>query len=147
MGPWWSLEVLGEVGLLAPSSSFQTVNGQGRDSNVSFVRESLVPMLRLHTIGRWRLTAASGVGLTVEQVRANLDEGSQVWRRTGTGAGVAWVTEVGGEVDLGKAFLEASAFLEVHGLGTPTDEATQARFFEERSATRGGVRFLVGWRL
>jgi hypothetical protein len=146
MGSWWSLELLADVGMMGPSS-YGSPYRPSIQADVRYTRESLVAMLRMHTLGRFRFTGATGLGPSFEQVRAVLGESDGGLKTsTGYGLGVTWVAEVGAELDLGKAVLEAAAFTDVHGLGGAED-ATGQSFFGDGPGVRSGLRLLVGWRL
>jgi hypothetical protein len=53
------------------------------------------------------------------------------------------LVEGGGQIDFGRAFIEAALFADVHGLGAP--RTVDGRFFSDSSAVRGGLRLLFGY--
>ena len=159
--PYFDALIFGEIGALSPAS-YTSPNGLSL-AKVTITNWVLAPELRVHTRGSFRALAGIGAGLAGQSVSADLGttdaSGTGVKNVTGSAAAGMLLAEVGGQLDLGRAFAEATLFADVHGIGGATATtisggngtahqsaaATEQRFFLDSPAIRGGVRLLFGF--
>jgi hypothetical protein len=141
----FALELLGEVG--AVSATYQ-IEPAAANSTTSVVHWELAPMVRFATAGAIRFTVASGIGFHGLSVTSDLvtaaPPSTTIRTLKGSGVSVTWLTDLGLQFDVGAFFLEAVAFLDVHGVGTTHEDDSSERMFLSSPSTRAGVRGGLG---
>lgn len=142
--------IFGEVGQLSPAS-YASPNGLSQ-AKVTITNWVLAPELRIHTRGPVRALFGVGAGLEGQSVSADLGtKDGSVSTVTGSAAAAMVLMEVGGQLDLGRAFGEVTAFADVHGVGGATGVSyaggtpVEERLFLDSPAVRGGARLLFGF--
>ncbi len=145
LGKNFALELHGEVGQVG---STYTIGDAKGESSTKVIHWQLTPGLRFSTPGGIRFIGGMGVGLHGQVVDASLvtTEGTVTATRNVKGSGVSasWLGEVGIQFDVGPLFLEGTGFLDVHGVGTTRDDATNQRLFLSSPSTRAGIRLGLG---
>jgi PEGA domain len=143
--PYFFVDLAGEVG----SSKVTVSTGANYDSDIVLTDWLLAPELRFQTHGKVRFVSSLGIGVEGTYVSGTLYQpipGQPALPRGLSGSGSGWVVlgEVGAQLQLKRAFLEATLFVDAHDVRDVTDHGGQ-RMFEEATATRGGIRFSVGY--
>ena len=140
-------EILGEAGSLSPTS-YPSPNLTSTNAKMTITNYALAPGLRVHSSGSLRALAGVAVGLEGQATSAELGYINSAGTGTKTVSGSAlagmFLFEAGGQIDLGRVFLEAVAFVDVHGVGSAED-ASSARLFLDSPSVRGGGRVLLGY--
>jgi hypothetical protein len=95
-----------------------------------------------------RFTVATGIGAHGLSVDADVNRGAGITAksrsRNGSGVAASWLVDLGMQLDVGRLFLEAVAFFDMHGVGTTRDDATNERMFLSSPGTRAGLRAGLG---
>ncbi len=139
----FSLELLGEFGGM--TARYTRVPGDAVESTTNVAHWQLTPMARFVTPGKVRFTAGAGFGLHGLVVSSRLAQQASTLTKEGSGVGFSMLVDAGMQFDLGPVFLEAAAFLNVHGVGPVRDKQLPGdRFFYASPATRGGLRLGLG---
>ncbi len=138
------------LGLVAELGAMATKEYQSTDTlsqnNITVTNWVLAPELRLMSSGKIRGFGGLALGLAGQGVSAKLPQTSAFGgQRTEHGSGVAGIglLEGGGQLELGRAFVEAALFLDVHGVGTV--DTSGDRYFADSPVARAGLRLLVGY--
>jgi hypothetical protein len=156
--PHFGFGVVAEIGGLATSAYGSNTNTL-KTVTTKLTNWVLAPEIRLRTSGKVRGFAGLALGLSGQSVTADAafdaPEGTDGERnpRTVTGSSVAGMglLELGGQVELGRVFLEGSLFADVHGVGAATSNQSynipgqDGRFFGDSPTVRAGLRLLVGY--
>ncbi len=146
LGKNFALELHGEVGQVG--STYTITEATKGESSTKVIHWQLTPGLRFSTPGGIRFIGAMGVGLHGQVVDASIvtTEGTVTATRNVKGSGVSasWLGEVGIQFDVGPLFIEGTGFLDVHGVGTTRDDATNQRLFLSSPSTRSGIRLGLG---
>lgn len=141
----FALEIYGDVGQLSESYA---ITPQAAESDTKVVHWQMTPVLRFSTIGHFRFTMATGIGVHGLSVTSDVRTGSFATAATrkheGSGVAASWLVDLGMQFDVGSLFLEAVAFFDMHGVGTVRDNETNARLFLSSPGTRAGIRFGLG---
>jgi hypothetical protein len=139
LSPTVSLEALGEIGSISPTSSLPNA------SQIGVTTWLLAPELRLYTQGKVRLLAGVGFGVVGQHVTGTVN--ATTTRDAGTvstdGLGGVGLLEVGAQAELGRVLAEADGIIDIHGVGSPM--VAGERVFLDSPATRVGVRFMLGY--
>jgi hypothetical protein len=122
----------------------------GYDDDIVLTDWVLAPELRVQTPGTVRFVSSLGLGVEGSVVSGTLyDKVSAPTPKendvNGSGAGWAVLGEIGGQVQLKRAFLELSLVLDVHDVRGVEGDGGGPRFFQDATATRAGIRFSVGY--
>jgi len=141
-----ALELHGEVGQL---SDKYKIGNASSDSTTKVLHWQLTPLVRFTTIGTVRFTGATGFGVHGLSVNADIATGtatSSTSTSTTKGSGVAasWLVDLGLQIDVGSLFLEGAVFVDMHGVGTTRESASNERMFLSSPATRAGIRLGLG---
>ena len=141
---YWDVGGLAELGVLSAESyaSPATSSVLAHTGIVNFV---LAPELRVHSTGQLRLIGSVALGVEATFLAATLGQPKGTLKSTsGSGVGVLAMLEAGGQLELGKAFVEGVVFFDVHGIGGMTSEGQ--RLVSDTAVGRAGLRLLVGFR-
>jgi hypothetical protein len=144
----WDLGGLGELGVFA-AESYLSPNDDRVPAKTGIVNWVLAPEIRVHGTGQLRGIASLAVGVEGTLLSATLSEldrttmTSTLVTHTGGGVGLMALIELGGQLELGRAFVEGVFFLDVHGARGVKDGGN---LIDDTSAARGGLRLLVGLR-
>jgi tetratricopeptide (TPR) repeat protein len=147
LGRYLDIEGLGEIGSISPEA-YKSPNDPSTNARVSVTTWTLAPVLRFHSAGSIRAVAGLSLGITGQDASGSLSEGTKGGTRTaeGSGIGAMAMAEVGGQFDLGRRFLlDATLFIDAHGVGSATNSSGQALFLDS-AASRSGVRLMLGYR-
>jgi hypothetical protein len=140
-----AVELYGDVGQLSGSYA---ISSGAEESRVRVVHWQVAPMLRFATAGVVRFTVATGIGAHGLSVEADINRGAGTAAtsrsRNGSGVAASWLVDLGMQLDVGRLFLEAVAFFDMHGVGTTRDDATNERMFLSSPGTRAGLRAGLG---
>ena len=138
---FFALELYGDIGEVGAT---YTIDGAISESNTKVVQFQIAPGARFTTSGALRLTLGSYFGPHGQLVTAHTVTGIASNTLKGDGVSVSWLTDAGLQFDAGSLFLELVFFLDVHGVGTTTDDQTGARMFYSSPSTRAGGRIGLG---
>jgi|GEM_PF-2026830 len=139
----FSLEVLAEFGGMG--ASYELRPNDDVESQTTIAHWQLTPMARFVTPGKVRFTSGAGIGLHGLVVESRLAEVGSTRTKNGGGTGFSLLLDAGMQIDMGPLYLEAAAFLNVHGVGpVRDDDMPEGRFFYASPATRGGLRLGLG---
>lgn len=140
-----AIELHGEVGQL---SDKYEIGDASKESTIKVLHWQITPLLRFTTIGTVRFTGATGFGLHGLSVNAEIDTGtattSLATTKKGSGVAFSWLLDLGMQVDVGSLFLEGAVFLDMHGVGTTRENASNERMFLSSPSTRAGIRLGLG---
>ena len=64
--------------------------------------------------------------------------------KKGSGVAASWLVDLGMQIDVGSLFLEGAVFLDLHGVGTTREDASNERMFLSSPGTRAGIRLGLG---
>ncbi len=148
---YWDVGGLAELGVLSAESyaspaSPATSSVLAHTGIVNFV---LAPELRVHSTGQLRLIGSVALGVEATFLAATLGQSNGTLKSTsGSGVGVLAMLEAGGQLELGKAFVEGVVFFDVHGIGgmTTSTPSGEQRIVSDTAVGRAGLRLLVGFR-
>ena len=140
LGKNFALELHGEVGQVG--STYTITDTTKGESSTKVIHWQLTPGLRFSTPGGIRFVGGMGVGLHGQVVDASIvvTEGTSTATHNVKGSGVSasWLGDIGIQFDVGPVFIEGLGFLDVHGVGTTRDDATNQRMFLSSPSTRAG---------
>lgn len=140
-----ALELHGEVGQL---SDEYKIGNASNESTIKVLHWQLTPLVRFTTLGTVRFTGATGVGLHGLSVNAEIDTGTATTSlsttKKGSGVAFSWLLDLGMQIDVGSLFLEGAVFLDMHGVGTTRENASNERMFLSSPSTRAGLRVGLG---
>lgn len=144
VGKHLALGVVGELGGMG-SAAYDNLSPQpdsaGKRDSVAITQWVLAPEVRLLSSGM-NVRAFGGFALGLAGQVVNADHGGR--KETGASASGIALLEGGGQLDLGRLFVEAALFADVHG--TSTTNTSNNRYFSDSSTVRAGLRVLVGYR-
>ncbi len=144
LGRHVALGGVAELGGLSSGPYASATSPTTRDT-VNLTRFAVGPELRVHTAGKLRAYAGLSFGLVGQGISATLGSASGSTARTLKGSGGAGFAalEAGGQYEMGRVFLEASLFANLHGVAAV--DANQNRFFADSPVVGGGLRASVGY--
>jgi hypothetical protein len=139
----FSLEVLADAGSLQARYKIRPSDQLESETNVAHWQ--ITPMARIYTPGKVRFTAGTGFGVHGLGVETKIAQMGSTLTKKGKGVGFSWLIDAGIQADTGPIFLEAVAFLNVHGTGpVRDDDPPEDRLLYASPATRGGLRLGFG---
>jgi hypothetical protein len=148
LGAHLAVGLVGELGAMTTSSY---ASSAASNDTVTVTQWVLAPEIRLMSSGKLRGFGGLALGLAGQGVAAKLPidpsttVGGSSGQRTETGSGVAGIAMVegGGQLEIGRAFVEAAIFVDAHGVGAT--DASGNRYFADSPVARAGLRLLVGY--
>ncbi len=142
---YWDVGGLAELGVLS-AESYASPNFDTILAHTGIVNFVLAPELRVHSTGQLRLIGSVALGIEATFLGATLAQTPNGDKKSvnGSGVGIMAMLEAGGQLELGKAFVEGVVFLDVHGMGAMTSSGQ--RLVSDTAVGRGGLRLLVGFR-
>jgi hypothetical protein len=160
-----SLELLGEIGSLAPQTAASPVTSSSPPTPSSQVRNLRVtswvfaPEFRYQSSGHFRFVTGIALGLQGQIVNASVADNSYTFDNqnqtynlartsqrnfTANGVSIMGLYDLGLQFDIGSRFFaEMSGFVDTHGIGAPSNDGKS--LFESSPAFRFGARFLIGY--
>jgi len=147
---YFALELYGEAGRMTAAYDLDPPAGTSarRSAETAFVHWQITPSMRFTTAGKFRFTLGTGLGvhgLSVEwKDRYDFFSTTADGSKKGSGVGASWLLDGGIQFDVGSLFLEAVGMIDMHGVGTVTEDGSDARMFLSSPATRFGVRLGLG---
>lgn len=135
-------ELHAEAGVLA--SKYKVKDTDPLEAKTNVGHWQLTPMIRLTTPGRVRFTAGTGFGVHGATVDAKLVRGPTTVDKKGSGVGLSWLLDAGGQLDAGPLFIEGVIFLDIHGVGAVRDRESDERLLQASPGARVGARIGLG---
>jgi hypothetical protein len=145
-GPYLGVGLFAEIGGMGTGAYQSAAVSSQKGDKVSMVVWTLAPELRVRSPGKTvRAVGGLALGLEGQWVNAQVGQTGQVGLHAATGGGssVMAMLEGGGQVDLGRAYIEATLFGDMHGLGAP--RTTDGHLFSDVAAFRAGLRLQFGY--